>query len=297
MGNTNGFISLNRQLLEWEWHDDPTVLSVWVHLLLLAQWADSEWHGIEVKRGSLITSHKQLAVKTGLTEKQVRTALAKLKSTGEICSNRAGKGQIVTIEKYSLYQDGNIDKGRNKDTKGAGQGQHNNKNKNTITPLSKDKGVSGKPKKGRALTDTCKAVVTHLNEQTGSKYKTNAKYIRDLIGARLADGYTLEDFITVIDRQVYKWGNDAKMREYLRPQTLFRPANFDSYLNAPATEAEIKKEKAKEQREYDKAQLKIEESKLKRLGEYLNGDPQNKELLKAYREQKSKVDWLKERGA
>jgi len=44
------------------------------------------------------------------------------------------------------------------------------------------------------------------------------------------DGFTLEDFKTVIDKKCADWLNDAKMCKFLRPETLFGP-KFEGYLN------------------------------------------------------------------
>ena len=53
----------------------------------------------------------------------------------------------------------------------------------------------------------------------------------EAIHARLAEGYTQEDFRAVIDRKCADWLADARMVEYLRPETLFG-TKFESYLNA-----------------------------------------------------------------
>lgn len=42
--------------------------------------------------------------------------------------------------------------------------------------------------------------------------------------------YNLEDFKKVIDYKIYKWYDDPKAKEWLRPKTLFGD-NFDTYLN------------------------------------------------------------------
>ena len=47
---------------------------------------------------------------------------------------------------------------------------------------------------------------------------------------RWDEGYRLDDFYHVIDNMYREWGNDNKMRVYLRPQTLFG-TKFESYLN------------------------------------------------------------------
>jgi uncharacterized phage protein (TIGR02220 family) len=85
-----------------------------------------------------------------------------------------------------------------------------------------------------SFLDICKYIVGHLNEKAGTKYKASSKETQKLIHARMADGYTVEDFVAVIDKKCTQWKGDAKMQEYLRPSTLFG-TKFEGYLNAPAT--------------------------------------------------------------
>lgn len=73
-------------------------------------------------------------------------------------------------------------------------------------------------------------IITYLNNATGKKFSSIAKATQRVIKARFRDGYSLEDFKKVIDNKVQQWGDDSKMSEYLRPQTLFG-TNFESYLN------------------------------------------------------------------
>lgn len=73
-------------------------------------------------------------------------------------------------------------------------------------------------------------VIDYLNGKLGSNYKSTNKETQKHIKARQAEGYVLEDFILVIDKMYVEWGKDAKMKAYLRPQTLFGP-KFESYLN------------------------------------------------------------------
>lgn len=74
-------------------------------------------------------------------------------------------------------------------------------------------------------------VIDYLNTKTNSNFRKTTKAYRKAIRARLNEGYSLDDLKTVIDSRMDKWGNDAEMREYLRPQTLFAPSHFDAYLN------------------------------------------------------------------
>lgn len=75
------------------------------------------------------------------------------------------------------------------------------------------------------------AVLTYLNDKAKKSFKLESPANRKFILARLKEGYVLADFYRVIDEQVACWLGDAEMRKYLRPATLFRPANFESYLS------------------------------------------------------------------
>lgn len=79
-------------------------------------------------------------------------------------------------------------------------------------------------------TDDIKVIVEYLNNKIGAHYKPNGKKIKELIKARMNEGYTVEDFKTVIDKKFKSWGNDPKMSLYLRPSTLFG-TRFGEYLN------------------------------------------------------------------
>jgi len=83
---------------------------------------------------------------------------------------------------------------------------------------------------GNMSTDDIKAIVEYLNNKIGAHYKPNGKKMKELIRARMNEGYTVEDFKTVIDKKFKSWGNDPKMSLYLRPTTLFG-TKFNEYLN------------------------------------------------------------------
>src|SRR5699024_2177577 len=85
-------------------------------------------------------------------------------------------------------------------------------------------------KSGNPTRTPYKEIIDYLNEKTGRKYKHTAKVNQRVIKARMNEGYTLEDFKTVIDKKSDEWNDDVKMKEYLRPETLFS-TKFDRYLN------------------------------------------------------------------
>ena len=76
---------------------------------------------------------------------------------------------------------------------------------------------------------TAKKVLSYLNEKTGKNYRPVESNLK-LIRGRLSDGYTYDDFVTVIDKKYTEWvGTDYE--KYIQPSTLFAPSHFDTYLN------------------------------------------------------------------
>jgi len=102
---SKGWICLHRALLDWEWYTDPNAKLLFIHCLLKANHKQGKWRGTDIPRGSFITGRKALSEETGLTEQQIRTALKKLISTNEITSTSTNKNSLLTIVKYSDYQD------------------------------------------------------------------------------------------------------------------------------------------------------------------------------------------------
>lgn len=93
----------------------------------------------------------------------------------------------------------------------------------------KDKNIkdilSGKPDCAYQYAE----VIDYLNQKAGTAFKDKSKDTRTHIKARFDEGFTLDDFKTVIDKKVAEWkGTD--MAKYLRPATLFG-SKFESYLN------------------------------------------------------------------
>lgn len=108
----------------------------------------------------------------------------------------------------------------------------------------KDKGER-KKEKGEKIKDigerikekekenTIATIIDHLNQTAGTAYRASSRDTKGHINARLSEGYTVADFITVIDKKTAEWkGTD--MEKYLRPATLFG-SKFEGYLNQKTT--------------------------------------------------------------
>lgn len=74
-------------------------------------------------------------------------------------------------------------------------------------------------------------IIEYLNFRTGSKFKPTTKPYIQAIRSRLKEGYTVDDFKTVIDKKCREW-KGTKLEKYLTPKTLFAPSHFDTYLNS-----------------------------------------------------------------
>lgn len=102
-----GFIKLSRKMLEWEWYTDQKTMSVFLHCLLKANWKQGRFRGIEVPRGSFITSLPSLCEELNMSTQSVRTAIDHLKSTGEITVKIFPHWRMITVVKYNDYQEDN----------------------------------------------------------------------------------------------------------------------------------------------------------------------------------------------
>ena len=72
-------------------------------------------------------------------------------------------------------------------------------------------------------------VIQYLNEKADTKFRSTGTKTKKLIKARYSEGFSIDDFKTVIDKKTSEWlGTD--MSKYLRPETLFG-TKFESYLN------------------------------------------------------------------
>lgn len=101
---TEGHITLKRTLKLWRWYQDPKVFALFVHMLIDANFTDTEWESRTIKRGQLVTSVPDLSRETGLSIQEVRTGLRKLRLTRDISQEFVGRMTLVTLCNYDKYQ-------------------------------------------------------------------------------------------------------------------------------------------------------------------------------------------------
>lgn len=81
-----------------------------------------------------------------------------------------------------------------------------------------------------------KQIIDYLNLKCDTAYKPSADINKRHIKARINEGYTLDDFKSVIDKKVSEW-KGTEFEKFLRPETLFG-TKFESYLNSKITAKE-----------------------------------------------------------
>ena len=79
-------------------------------------------------------------------------------------------------------------------------------------------------------------IISYLNTKSGKSFSPKTEATMKFIRGRWTEGKTLEDFKQVIDVKCEEWigkkdREGKSLENYLRPNTLFSPTNFENYLN------------------------------------------------------------------
>lgn len=168
--NNQGWIKIHRKLLDWEWWDEPTTLWLFIKCLIYANHIDNKWKGIEIKKGSFITSYGNLASKKAhISVQQVRTSLNRLKSTGEITIKTTNKYTIVTVCHWNTYQSDNTQNNKQITNKQ----QTNNKQ---ITTNNNDKNDNNN--KNEKKYPSLKSIDDFTLQEVADKYKVSLSFVR-----------------------------------------------------------------------------------------------------------------------
>lgn len=234
---STGWIKLNRSIQEnWLWEEKPfDKKSAWIDLLLMANHKNNKFplgnEIIEVEQGSFITSEIKLMNRWGWSKTKLRNFLKLLESEKMITKVVDKKKTTISIVNYKVYQ-GCED--QEKTTEKPQEDQEK-----TIEKPQEDTNKNDNNEKNDKNNIMVAEIISYLNEKTGKNFKSGVAKNRDLIKARLKEGYSLEDFKKVIDIKVAEWLNDEAMSKFLRPETLFSN-KFEGYLNQKPKQ-EVKK--------------------------------------------------------
>ncbi len=131
-------------------------------------------------------------------------------------------------------------------------GKYTNKITSNVPNKRKEKKRKEKESKEKESKENPAALdaLNYLNSNANRQFKITQGNIKH-INARLDEGHKLEDLKAVVDLKCHQWLDDAKMKTYLRPQTLFNSEKFDGYLQEAQEQLEILKQEKEEQQEYE----------------------------------------------
>lgn len=160
-------------------------------------------------------------------ETAVKSTLDELKKCGYLVVTKLSPAQTESGRFEYLYdiyeqpQQKEVVENQEQEKQGVESlGVENQGQLNTI-PSSKNKSNTNK--------EIYKTVIDYLNSKTGQHYRAGSKDTQKHINARLAEGFTVEDFMRVVDNMWTEW-RGTEWEKYLRPSTLFG-SKFENYLN------------------------------------------------------------------
>lgn len=167
-----GYVKNWRSILNWGWYTDVPTCHLFNHLILVANWKPGYFKDRLINPGQKVTSVAKLSAETGLTTKQVRIALDKLKKTGEILVEATNKYTVITVVNYSKYQSSDPLEGQTKDKQTANKGQTEDNQEtnegqtkgNNLRRIRNKEYKEVKNKRNIFIKPTLEEVTTYINE-------------------------------------------------------------------------------------------------------------------------------------
>ena len=157
----------------------------------------------------------------------VMNALSELETFGYLKRTKSidEKGRFAGYD-YDIFENPNTEKPYAENP--------NTEKPNTENPIQLNTNISNTKKTNTKKSNTNSIVyseiIYYLNEKAGTNFKPKSKATQQHINARLAEGFTVDDFKAVIDKKCADWIG-TEWEQYLRPATLFG-TKFENYLNA-----------------------------------------------------------------
>ncbi len=187
---------------------------------------------------------------------------------GEKPARETREGKSV-LGNFPSYQQSSEEGEKNGTTRVKKEKEKTTTKKKKISHSLKEKRTKKKEKEKNVELDESddnppyEKIVSYLNEKANRRFSPKAKNTKKLINGRYSDGYKFKDFVEVIDKKVADWLDDKKMSKFLRPDTLFRPTNFENYINEPWPDSTSQEKPKNKQQEYLE---KLSEIERKRKG-------------------------------
>ncbi len=105
----SGWFSINRAMLEHPiFEGQPLRVAAWVWLVGKAAWKDTKQNAngktVEVKRGQILTSYRQMSAATGVPVQVLRTLVQRLTTDNTIATETNTGRLLITLCNYEKYQ-------------------------------------------------------------------------------------------------------------------------------------------------------------------------------------------------
>lgn len=241
----DGYILVHRKLLDSCVFEDPILLKIWIWCLCKATFRGKDLlvgnQNVHILPGQFVFGKKRTAEMTHIPESTLYRKIKLLEKLDMIELNVNRKFTVITIVNWGIYQKFAADGEPKMNQKWTDNEPIVNQSRTDREPIvdtnnkeNKDNKVNKENNKNTIVepstTPYIKTIVEYLNECAGTNYKYQTAATQQHIKARLKEGFTVDDFKTVIDVMVEEWGNDTEMKKFLRPQTLFG-TKFESYRN------------------------------------------------------------------
>lgn len=238
MGKSNAGKMPAFQFYPADWRKDLAVQSldyadrgIWFEMLCLMH--ESETRGVLLLNQRPL-SDDAIARLLGVPEQEMARVLDKLLAYGVASRREDGalyNRRMVRDERLRQLRAEGGQAGAAYGIKGAGYGIKGGRPRKTTgdnkPPLNPPPSSSSSSSKD-IYVEQAKTCLDYLNQKTGRNYKPVQANL-NLIMSRMREGATLDECKAVIDAKCGAWMTDPKMRDYLRPATLFNASKFASY--------------------------------------------------------------------
>ena len=265
----DGFVLLSRKIFSSKTFNGLNAIQkyITIHLILKANWKDSEWWDgykkqfITIKRGSFITSTEQIRKEIkdrSVTTQKIRTCVDILKNMQFLTSETTSHYTLITILKYDLYQD--IDNYINKPSNKALTKPQQSLNKALTTTKNVKKDKNDKKKRERAPTvfmteEEYQKLITELGDPLTKRYIEKLSLYQQSKGKRYKSHYAT----------ILNW---------------YKKDLDEGKVKKPADDESQPKHIAKPQREFTPEEIAKNKANAKKLSDMLKGKFDMPEMVK-----------------
>lgn len=219
--SSRNYIALNKTLMQEYGLHEAILLGE-----LASEYEYWEAQGQITDDGYFYSTVENVKENTTLSDSQQRKAIASLKKKGVLDVSLKGipAKRFFKINENALLELLNIQSNSLTNLK-------TRSSKNEELELEKVQINKNNITKTDNKNNNINIIVEYLNQKAGTKYRASSKSTSQHIHARLEEGFSVDDFKTVIDKKCAEWIG-TEFAQYLRPATLFG-TKFEGYLNAP----------------------------------------------------------------